>query len=112
MKTTILKPIVAILLIAITLISATEASADTTEPRRRQRHQTATKSDEKSDSTKTVEVPKTSKTIHNGDEVIEERATAIDGSTLKPTRENTPQQLDTGIRRVFQQLPYNNKANF
>lgn len=95
MKTTILKPIVAILLIAITLISATEASADTTEPRRRQRHQTATKSDEKSDSTKTVEVPKTSKTIHNGDEVIEERATAIDGSTLKPTRENTPQQLDS-----------------
>lgn len=95
MKTTILKPIVAILLIAITLISATEASADTTEPRRRQRHHTAAKSDEKSDSTKTVEVPKTSKTIHNGDEVIEESATAINGSTLKPTRENTPQQLDS-----------------
>ena len=95
MKTTILKPIVAILLIAITLLSATEASADTTEPRRRQRHQTAAQSDEKSDSTKTVEVPKTSKTIHNGDEVIEESATAIDGSTLKPTRENTPQQLDS-----------------
>ena len=95
MKTTILKPIVAILLIAITLISATEASADTTEPRRRQRHQTAAKSEEKSDSTKTVEVPKTSKTIHNGNEVIEESATAIDGSTLKPTRENTPQQLDS-----------------
>ena len=95
MKTTILKPIVAFLLIAITLLSATEASADTTEPRRRQRHQTAAQSDEKSDSTKTVEVPKTSKTIHNGDEVIEESATAIDGSTLKPTRENTPQQLDS-----------------
>ena len=95
MKTTILKPIVAILLIAITLISATEASADTTEPRRRQRHQTAAKSEEKSDSTKTVEVPKTSKTIHNGNEVIEESATAINGSTLKPTRENTPQQLDS-----------------
>ena len=95
MKTTILKPIVATLLIAITLLSATEASADTTEPRRRQRHQTAAQSDEKSDSTKTVEVPKTSKTIHNGDEVIEESATAIDGSTLKPTRENTPQQLDS-----------------
>ena len=95
MKTTILKPIVATLLIAITLISATEASADTTEPRRRQRHQTAAKSEEKSDSTKTVEVPKTSKTIHNGNEVIEESATAIDGSTLKPTRENTPQQLDS-----------------
>ena len=95
MKTTILKPIVAFLLIAITLLSATEASADTTEPRRRQRHQTAAQSDEKSDSTKTVEVPKTSKTIHNGDEVIEEIATAIDGSTLKPTRENTPQQLDS-----------------
>lgn len=95
MKTTILKPIVATLLIAITLISATEASADTTEPRRRQRHQTAAQSNEKSDSTKTVEVPKTSKTIHNGDEVIEESATAIDGSTLKPTRENTPQQLDS-----------------
>ena len=95
MKTTILKPIVATLLIAITLISATEASADTTEPRRRQRHQTAAKSEEKSDSTKTVEVPKTSKTTHNGDEVIEESATAIDGSTIKPTRENTPQQLDS-----------------
>lgn len=95
MKTTILKPIVAFLLIAITLLSATEASADTTEPRRRQRHQTAAQSDEKSDSTKTVEVPKTSKTIHNGNEVIEESATAIDGSTLKPTRENTPQQLDS-----------------
>ena len=95
MKTTILKPIVATLLIAITLLSATEASADTTEPRRRQRHQTAAKSEEKSDSTKTVEVPKTSKTIHNGNEVIEESATAIDGSTLKPTRENTPQQLDS-----------------
>ncbi len=95
MKTTILKPIVATLLIAITLISATEASADTTEPRRRQRHQTAAQSNEKSDSTKTVEVPKTSKTIHNGDEVIEESATAIDGSALKPTRENTPQQLDS-----------------
>ena len=95
MKTTILKPIVATLLIAITLLSATEASADTTEPRRRQRHQTAAQSEEKSDSTKTVEVPKTSKTIHNGNEVIEESATAIDGSTLKPTRENTPQQLDS-----------------
>lgn len=95
MKTTILKPIVAFLLIAITLLSATEASADTTEPRRRQRHQTAAQSDEKSDSTKTVEVPKTSKTIHNGDKVIEESATAIDSSTLKPTRENTPQQLDS-----------------
>ncbi len=95
MKTTILKPIVATLLIAITLISATEASADTTEPRRRQRHQTAAQSNEKSDSTKTVEVPKTSKTIHNGDDIIEESATAIDGSTLKPTRENTPQQLDS-----------------
>lgn len=95
MKTTILKPIVATLLIAITLLSATEASADTTEPRRRQRHQTAAQSDEKSDSTKTVVVPKTSKTIQNGDEVIEESATAIDGSTLKPTRENTPQQLDS-----------------
>lgn len=95
MKTTILKPIVATLLIAITLLSATEASADTTEPRRRQRHQTAAQSEEKSDSTKTVEVPKTSKTTHNGDEVIEESATAIDGSTIKPTRENTPQQLDS-----------------
>ena len=46
MKTTILKPIVATLLIAITLISATEASADTTEPRRRQRHHTVAQSDE------------------------------------------------------------------
>ena len=95
MKTTILKTIVATLLLAITTLSATEASANNTDPRRRQRHQTAAEANEQSDSTKTVEAPKTSKSIINGDEVIEENATQVDGSTLKPTRQNTPQQLDS-----------------
>ena len=95
MKTTILKTIVATLLLAITTLSATEASANNTDPRRRQRHQTAAEANEQSDSTKTVEAPKTSKSIINGDEVIEENATQVDGSTPKPTRQNTPQQLDS-----------------
>ena len=93
MKTTILKPIVATLLIAITALSATEASAYNTEPRRRQRLQT--ESDSVRHRGSTVEAPKVSKTIIADDQVIEQSATAIDGSTLKPTRKNTPQQLDS-----------------
>ena len=93
MKTTILKPIVATLLIAITALSATEASAYNTEPRRRQRLQT--ESDSVRHRGSTVEAPKASKTIIADDQVIEQSATAIDGSTLKPTRKNTPQQLDS-----------------
>ena len=93
MKTTILKPIVATLLIAITALSATEASAYNTEPRRRQRLQT--ESDSVRHRGSTVEAPKASKTIIADDQIIEQSATAIDGSTLKPTRKNTPQQLDS-----------------
>ena len=93
MKTTILKPIVATLLIAITALSATEASAYNTEPRRRQRLQT--ESDSVRHRGSTVEAPKASKTIITDDQVIEQSATAIDGSTLKPTRKNTHQQLDS-----------------
>ena len=96
MKTTIFKHIVVAMLVAAATLSTTEASANSNEPKRRQRHLTVTESaDSTQHASSTIEAPKASKTTFVNDQAIEEIATAIDGSTLKPTRNNTPQQLDS-----------------
>ena len=81
MKTTILRHIIIVLIATVAITTTAEASANNTEPKRRQRFQTA----ESADSTSLI----------SNDEAIEESTIAIDSSAIHITRYNTPQQLDS-----------------
>lgn len=101
MKTAILKHLFLLLLFATVSISIAEAQTHNKNPRRRQRHQTVETQQNITDSTKyvgaTIATPKASKSKVIDEQVVEENATIIDGATLKYSRQNTPQQLDSAL---------------
>ena len=101
MKTAILKHLFLLLLFATASISIAEAQTHNNNPRRRQRHQTVENKQNTTDSTKhvgaTIATPKASKSKVIDEQIIEESATAIDGATLRDSRQNTPQQLDSAL---------------
>ena len=101
MKTTILKHLFILLLFATASISTAEAQTHNDNARRRQRYQTVENQQNTTDSTKhvgaTIATPKASKSKVVDEQIIEESATAIDGASLRNSRQNTPQQLDSAL---------------
>lgn len=99
MKRLILKQLIIALLIALTNVSVSQATANDDQPKRRQRHTTAQDDTNEKDTTRrvgaTISTPKTSKTTIADGTATEEPAKSFDGTTIKSVRPNTPQQLDS-----------------